>query len=288
MFDKKNIRQHFERAANTYDAAAVLQREVATRLTARLDYIRQQPVRALDVGCGTGFITEDLLSRYPKAEVLALDLSLNMLQQTRSHKQGRWKKWLLPARQSLLPLCADAEQLPLKPDSIDLLVSNLMLQWSNDLSQTLSGFHTVLAPNGLLLFSTFGTDTLKEMRQSWSQVDQQAHTSNFMDMHEIGDALLAAGFINPVTDREVITMTYRSVRQLMQDIKNIGASNSHSERHKGLMGKDRFKSFEHAYKQFITPEGLYPATWEIIYGHARVGEGLKVEGFDKIIPINPL
>jgi len=288
MLDKKNTRQHFERAAKTYDAAAVLQREVATRLSQRLDYIKHQPKKALDIGCGTGFITHDLLKRYPKADIIALDLSLNMLQQTTSTNRSSWKKWFSAKSNNLQAVCADAEQLPLKKQSVDLITSSLMLQWSNDLNKTFSGFHASLAPNGLLLFSTFGPDTLKEIRESWALVDSQPHTSDFSDMHEIGDALLQAGFINPVTDMEVITMTYRSVRQLMKDIKNIGASNTHAGRSKGLMGKNKLQAFERAYEKFKTNEGLYPASWEIIYGHAWVGEGFKVEGFDKVIPIKAL
>ncbi len=290
MLDKKNTRQHFERAAKTYDAAAVLQREVATRLSERLDYIKHQPARALDIGCGTGFITHDLQKRFPKAEIIALDISLNMLHQTTkpNHNQPNWTTWLNIKKNKMLALCADAEQLPLQNESIDFIVSNLMLQWSNDLSKTFSGFHAALAPNGLLLFSTFGPDTLKEMRESWASVDKQPHTSKFADMHEIGDALLQAGFINPVTDMEVITMTYSSVHQLMKDIKNIGASNTHSGRSKGLMGKNKLKAFEQAYQKFITPDGLYPASWEIIYGHAWVGEGFKIAGFDKVIPIKEI
>ena len=160
-----------------------------------------------------------------------------------------------------------------------------MLQWSNDLNKAFSGFHHVLAPNGLLLFSTFGPDTLKEMRQSWQGIDNSPHTSTFADMHEIGDVLLQSSFINPVTDMEMITMTYASVRQLMKDIKRIGASNTHSERSKGLMGKQKLKDFEQAYEQFKTADGLYPATWEIIYGHAWVGEGIILDNFDNVIPI---
>ena len=107
-------------------------------------------------------------------------------------------------------------------------------------------------------------------------------------MHEIGDALLQAGFQDPVTDMEMITMTYSNVRQLMRDIKQIGASNTDSNRSKGLMGKAKLEAFENAYEQFKTPEGLYPASWEIIYGHAWMGEGLKIEGFDKFIPIKAI
>ncbi len=279
MLDKKITRKHFEKAAENYDAAAVLQREIAKRMGERLDYIKLQPKAVLDAGCGTGFITKDLLKRYPKSQVIALDLALNMMRKTK--QQGSW------LRKPKL-ICGDADQLPLKPESIDLIVSNFMIQWSNDLTQTFAGFHGVLAPNGLLLFSTFGPDTLKEMRESWASIDATPHTSDFVDMHEIGDALLKAGFINPVTDMELITMTYSSVRQLMKDIKQIGASNTDSARSKGLMGKQKLEAFEQAYEQFKTIDGLYPASWEVIYGHAWVGEGLKIDGFEKVIPIQPV
>jgi malonyl-CoA O-methyltransferase len=276
MLDKKITRQHFEKAADSYDAAAVLQREIAKRMGERLDYIKLQPETVLDAGCGTGFITKDLLKRYPKSQIIALDLALNMMNKTKQH--GGW------LRKPKL-VCADAEKLPLQAESVDLVVSNLMIQWSNDLTKMFAGFHSVLKPNGLLLFSTFGPDTLKEMRMSWATVDNTPHTSSFVDMHEIGDALLKAGFINPVTDMELITMTYSNVRQLMKDIKKIGASNTDSNRSKGLMGKQKLKDFEQAYEVFKTTDGLYPASWEIIYGHAWVGEGMKLDGFEKVIPI---
>ncbi len=275
MLDKKTVRQHFERAANSYDAAAVLQKEVAKRLTERLDYIKINPQRILDIGSGTGFITQDALKRYPKAEVIALDLAHAM-----AKKSKQCGSWLRKPR----AICADAEQLPIKSDCIDLILSSLMLQWSNNLAETFRGFHAALAPNGLLLFASFGPDTLKEVRQSWAQVDDLPHTSDFADMHEIGDSLLQAGFIDPVTDMEIITMTYANVRQLMRDIKKIGASNSQSDRQKGLMGKQKLSAFEQAYEQFKMEDGLYPASWEIIYGHAWVGEGIKLHDF-KGIPI---
>ncbi len=279
MLDKNIIRQHFNRASESYDAAAILQREVANRLSERLDYIKIDPQTTLDMGCGTGFISKDLLQRYSKSKVISVDSALNMAR--KCSKQGGWFR--KPSG-----LCADAEALPIQSDSIDLMVSNLMLQWCNDLEKTFSGFHQALAPNGLLLFSTLGPDTLKEVSQSWQSVDNVPHTSPFVDMHDIGDALLKAGFIDPVTDMEVITMTYDNVRQLMDDIKQTGASNVHSQRAKGLMGKHKFAEFEKNYQSFRTDQGLFPATWEIIYGHAWIGEGLKLDNYEKVIPIKEI
>lgn len=278
LLDKIKVRNGFERAANSYDAAAVLQREVASRLLERLDYIRLQPNSVLDLGCGTGTVTADLLKRYPKAQTIALDLALNMLKKTQLHGKG----WLKKKPQCL---CADAERLPLKDDTIDLLISSLMLQWSNDLPALFAGFQKVIAPNGLLMFTTFGPDTLKEMRESWATVDNIPHTTQFTDMHDIGDALLQAGFSDPVMDMEIITMTYDSVREVMRDIKNIGASNATRGRAKGLMGKQRLAAFELAYENFKQSDGAYPVTWEVVYGHAWVPQGLQIDGFNKIIPI---
>ncbi len=275
--DKLKIRKSFDRAADTYDASAMLQQEVAKRLVERLDYIRQQPNTVLDLGCGTGNITSSMIARYPKANILALDLSYNMLKKTK--KQGGWFS------KKPLCICADAENLPLKKNSVDLLISSLMLQWSNDIHATFRGFRRVISPNGLLMFTTFGPDTLKEIRASWAMVDNKPHTSQFTDMHDIGDALLAAGFSNPVMDMEMMTVTYESVRELMRDIKNIGASNATEGRSKGLMGKQRLADFEAAYEDFIDNKGLYPTTWEVIYGHAWVPEKMQMDDFKKVIPI---
>jgi malonyl-CoA O-methyltransferase len=281
LLDKTKVRKSFERAANRYDESAILQREVAKRLLERLDYIRLQPSRVMDLGCGTGFVTADVLTRYPKAEIIALDLALNMLKKTQQKNKG----WL---KKKPRCVCADAEKLPLKDNSIELLVSSLMLQWSNDLQSVFNGFERAIAPNGLLMFTTFGPDTLKEIRGSWATVDNTPHTSEFIDMHDIGDALLKAGFSDPVMDMEMMTLTYDSVRSVMQDIKNIGATNASKGRTKGLMGKQRFADFEAAYGQFKQDDGLFPVTWEVIYGHAWVKQEVQVEGYGKIIPVQPV
>lgn len=280
MLDKAQMRRHFDRAAKHYDAAAILQREVGERLYERLDYINIQPKTVLDLGCGTGFLTQKLLKQYPKAALIALDIAVNMLKETQ--KCGGWfhKPKLI---------CADAEALPLKNASVDLIISNLMVQWCNDLPKSFAEMRRVLKPNGMILFSSFGTDTLKELRASWQAVDQYTHTSTFVDMHDVGDALMQSGFAQPVMDMDMITMTYPSVRELMQDLKQIGANNAHHSRRKSLTGKQRLLAFEHAYQGYQQADGLYPATYEVIYGHAWADDlPVKPQGVEHFIPIKAI
>ena len=279
--DRYRTRQNFEKSAQSYDAAAILQQEVARRLIERLDYIKVQPKLAVDLGCGTGQISAELLKRYPKAQVLALDLALNMLAKAR--QKGSWLR-------KALPVCADVHQLPLKAHSVDLLMSNLMLQWCDDLPKVFNDMARSMRSGGLLLFTTFGPDTLKELRQSWQSVDNFPHSSQYADMHDIGDELMKAGFSQPVMDMEIMTMTYPSVNYLMRDLKNIGASNTATTRRKGLTGKARMQAFMHAYKQFQQADGLYPATYEVIYGHAWMPDQRlqKPAGVKKFIPIKAL
>lgn len=269
--DKRQVRRSFERAAATYDASAVLQREVGERLLQRLDYIRHAPDTILDIGAGTGSCTRALLQRYKKARVLALDLSTAMLQQTCA-QMPFFQKGVFGFRGRLLPVCADAEQLPFADGSCDMLFSSLALQWCNDLEQTFREFRRVLRPGGMLLFSTFGPDTLKELRASWSQVDGHAHVSRFADMHDVGDAMLRAGLADPVMDVEQLTLTYRDARALMRDLKAIGARNAASGRHHGLTGKQQLRAMTDAYEQFRMEDGLLPATYEVVYGHGWVAE----------------
>lgn len=277
--DRRKTRQGFERAAATYDANAILQREVGARLTERLDLLKMQPETVLDLGCGTGAITEHLLKRYKKARVIGVDLAFNMVQKTR--KRGGWFR-------KPQGVCADAAQLPFCSQSVEMLVSNLMLQWCNDLGSVFSEFVRVLKPNGAVLFSTFGPDTLKELRTSWSKVDNYTHTSHFPDMHDVGDALLQAGFRDPVMDCETITLTYHDVQGLLRDLKGIGANNATHGRNHGLTGKARLQAFLQAYEYFRTDEGLYPATYEVVYGHAWAPQWLPSALPEKFIPIRKI
>ncbi|WP_058554559.1 malonyl-ACP O-methyltransferase BioC [Thiohalocapsa sp. ML1] len=258
--DKAAARRAFDAAANGYEAVAVLQREIGNRMLERLGYIRLAPKRVLDLGCGPGFTLDGLARRYRGAEILALDFALSMLR--RARRRGHWLN-----RPRLI--CADAEALPLADDSVDLVFSNATLQWVNDLDATFRELLRVLRPGGLLLFSTFGPDTLRELRTAWAAVDQGAHVSPFLDMHDIGDALVRARFADPVMDVERMTLTYADLRGLMRDLKQLGAHNALTGRARGLTGRRRLAALEQAYES-QRQGGRLPATYEVVHGHAWV------------------
>lgn len=262
--DKQQVRRAFSRAAQTYDASAVMQREVCTRMLERLDYIKLQPQRVLDAGCGTGRGTRQLAARYPAAQMVALDIALGMLQAGRG-QSGWWQKLFGGKQHS--PLCADVEALPLADRSVDMVWSNLALQWCNDLPATLFELHRVLKTEGLVMFSTFGPDTLKELRSAFHDVDAHNHLNRFADMHDIGDMLVAAGFSAPVMDMEYLTLTYDDVRSILQDLKSIGAHNATAGRGQGLMGKQAWARLLANYEK-QRRDGKLPATYEVVYGHA--------------------
>jgi len=263
IIDKSQARASFEKAADSYDGAAVLQRQTAEEMLERLELVKLQPEVILDIGCGTGEATAALSKRYKKAKVIALDFAHAMLKHTRR----RGSSWL--KKQACV--CADAEQLPLADASVDLIFSNATIQWCNDLERTFAGFLRVLKPGGLIMFSSFGPDTLTELRQAWAAVDGTSHVSPFLDMHDVGDALLRVGFADPVMDVERMTLTYPDVKGLMRDLKQIGAHNVTADRHRGLTGKGRMLAMTQAYEQFRR-DGQLPASYEVVHGHAWVPE----------------
>lgn len=264
LIDKKQVRRAFSRAAREYDAAAVLQREVCQRMLERLDYIKLQPQRALDVGSGTGWGTRQLTQRYPAAQVVALDIALGMLNVARE-QSGWWRKLFSGNQQN--HVCADVEALPLAANSMEMVWSNLALQWCNDLPATFRELHRVLKTEGLLMFSTFGPDTLKELRSAFHGVDGHNHVSRFTDMHDLGDMLTHSGFAEPVMEMEIITLTYSDVKSVMQDLRSIGAHNATAGRGQGMMGKAAWQHVMERYESFRR-DGKLPATFEIVYGHA--------------------
>jgi malonyl-CoA O-methyltransferase len=256
--DKRQARLAFERAARTYDAAAALQREVGQRMMERLDLIRLQPGRILDLGAGTGEFSHALLRRYRKADVVAIDVAFSMLRRTR--RRGGWLR-----RPDCV--CGDAESLPFAAGSFQFIFSNLMLQWCQDLEPVFAELRRVLAPGGLLMFTTFGPDTLRELRASWEAADGYSHVNRFIDMHDVGDALVRTRWAEPVMDAERITVTYREARTLMKDLKHLGAHNITAGRPRGLTGRRRLQRMLQAYEAYRR-DGVLPASYEVVYGHA--------------------
>ncbi len=275
MDSKAFVRQAFDRAARGYADAAVLQREVARRLDERLACMRIEPARVLDAGCGTGFALSSLRTRFPRAALVALDLSTAMLGEARAAASGSWMNRMGTriglARSPFSPVCADIEHIPLATASVDLAWSNLALQWV-DVSRALAEFRRVLRPGGLVLFSTFGPDTLRELRAAFAAVDGQPHVNRFIDMHDIGDALMHAGFVHPVMEMEYLTLTYTDLAGLLREIKAMGAHTVLDGRRAGLFGKAAWQGLQAAYEPHRRADGRLPATWEVVYGHAWVGE----------------
>ena len=265
--DKARIRLSFDRASNTYDAAAVMQKLVREEMLNRLDLVSMQPRLILDAGCGTGHASKALMQKYPKARLLSLDLAMGMLHKSQLMKGSltqRIKQSLGFSKQRFI--CADIEQLPFANACLDMVWSNLAIQWCNNLDATFSDMHRVLRTDGLLMFSTLGPDTLKELRAA-SGDDDQVHVSRFIDMHDIGDALVRAGFATPVLDVERITLTYTDVIEVMRDLKSIGAHNAAEGRSRGLKGRGFLKQLTENYECF-RKNGKLPATFEVVYGHA--------------------
>lgn len=259
LLDEAAVRRSFDAAADAYDEHSVLQHEVAKRLLQHLDWLKIQSQNILDIGAGTGKSTDALMKRFPQARVHALDLSIQMLGHAR--KRG----WLL--RRPRL-ICGDSQRLPIADASMNLIFSSLSLQWCNEPDKVFEEIRRVLKQDGVVLFSSFGPDTLKELRASWRVVDGQPHVHTFMDMHDIGDLMVYAGLQEPVMSREEITLTYADVRTVMRDLKYIGASNALQTRSRGLMGRDKFQRLASAYEEWRLPDGRLPATYEVVYGTA--------------------
>lgn len=264
QLDLSLVRRSFSRAAEGYDRVAVVQREMATRLQERLDYVRLCPARVLDAGAGTGQDALALARRYPGAEIVALDWASSMLRQ-------------IAAAPPIHRLCGDLACLPLAPVTVDLIYSNAALQWCNHPERFFAEALRVLRPGGLLMFTTFGPDTLRELRAAWAQVDDGPHVSAFIDMHHLGDALVTAGFADPVMDVEQLTLTYEQARDLMRDLKQLGAHNRVVGRRRGLTGKGQLAAMLQAYETFRW-QGRLPATYEVIYGHAWAPRQVSARG----------
>ncbi len=273
--DRARLRASFERASRGYESAAGLQARVAAELLERVTAFTFQPRVVLDLGAGTGRVTRELKRRYPRALVIALDLAPGMLREARRH-QPLWRRF---AR-----VCGDALRLPLRDASVDLVFSSLMLQWCEPLDVALSEVRRVLDPKGFFAFSTLGPDTLNELRHAWTQADGYNHVNGFLDMHDVGDALVRAGLAEPVLDLERLVLNYPDALALMRDLKTIGARNATAGRPRALAGRARLTRVQDAYEAFRR-EGQLPATYEVIYGAAwgSAGRDHRTSGGETLI-----
>ena len=280
FLDPRLVRRSFDRASGTYDAAAAVQGEIRARLLERLDIVRLQPTAVLDLGAGTGHSTRELKRRYPAAQVIALDSSLSML--GASTRQQRFLR-------KFSPVCADAHRLPLRSQSFDLVLSNLLLEWCHDPDTVFAEAARVLRPKGLFMFTTLGPDTLKEVRDLWRGVDPFTHVHRFIDMHDFGDALLRAGFAEPVMDTERLTVTYRDFPALLAELRGSGARNIAQGRPRGLTGRER-GALVRSRSEELGRNGPLRISVEVVHGHAwSVGESpSRRVGNEVLVPFQAL
>jgi malonyl-CoA O-methyltransferase len=258
-FDRRQVQRAFGRAAESYEENDSLQRRVQSRLLERLDYYEGTPTCVLDLGCGTGRGAAILKRRWPRAQVIALDIALPMLRAARRHAG-----WMKPFAR----VCGDAFALPLADRSVDVLHSSLCIQWCETPRELFAEFARVLKPGGFMAVSTLGPDTLHELRQAWATADNaHPHVSRFLDMHDLGDAALAAGLRDPVLDADHLVSRYAHPRDLLHELKGLGATNADAHRERGLTGKARFGRMVAAYEA-MRAEDMIPATWEVIEMHA--------------------
>lgn len=256
LLDRTSVIANFNRAADSYDRYAILQREIVDRLLDRLDLVDIQPEVILDIGARTGYTTQRLCQRYPQAQIIAMDWAEKLLQQAKNTAPGT------------LTICAEPEQLPLSAQSADLIIAHLVWHWSNDGPRCLQEWRRLLKPGGLLLLTTCGPDTLSELRASFAAVDEAPHVHLFLDMHDIGDALMAARFSEPVLQAEHLTLTYASLAKLWQDLRNTGVVNALASRRRGLTGSYRWQRMVAEYEKFASVENGWPMTVEVVYALA--------------------
>lgn len=284
QIDRRAVRRSFSRASEQYAAAARRQAEVNRELLERLQFFPLEPRVIVDLGCGTGQGAAALRARFSRAQVIGIDMAFGMVQTAR-RRQRFWRRYAC--------VCADGAALPLKSQSVDLVFSSLMLQWCDDLPALFAQIQQVLRPGGLLLFSTFGPDTLHELRAAWASADTASHLSAFADMPQIGAALSSAGLTEPVMDRELQRSHYPDARALMQELRAIGARHAAADRRRSLMGRSRLQAMLAAYESLRSDAGL-PASWEIIYGAAFAGQtrpggfGAPGEPGETLVPLQAI
>jgi malonyl-CoA O-methyltransferase len=251
--DKTRIKQSFAAASVTYDSVATLQRTVGKELLHSID-VAKLTGTLLDLGCGTGFLTGELLAHSNHETTIALDIALSMLQTTQAK---------LTNQRNIVYMCADAEHLPLAGQSIDSVFSNLALQWCSNLDAVFTDIKRALKPDGQLVFSTFGPQTLHELKSAWAGVDNYNHVNAFYSETQLQQFLLRAGFENSQIKSKLYTSRYDSVWTLMQELKHLGAHHVIAGRNKKITTKTAMQQMVSAYEKYRV-SGQIPATFEVI------------------------
>ena len=259
FLDKARIKQSFAAASVTYDSVAGLQRTVCKELLHSIDDINLTGT-LLDLGCGTGFLTGELLAHSNHETTIALDIALSMLQTT----QGK-----LADKRDIIYVCADAEQLPFAGHNIDSIFSNLALQWCSNLDAVFNGIKQALKPDGQLVFSTFGPQTLHELKSAWATVDHYNHVNTFYNEAQLIQFLQEAGFKNSQIKNKFYISRYDSVWTLMQELKHLGAHHVIAGRNKKITTKTAMQQMIEAYEKYRV-RGQIPATFEVIMVTAKV------------------
>lgn len=258
--EKSWVGRSFSKAAEGYDAVAGLQRQVGDRLVTRLRELSIVPHSLLDLGAGTGYCTARLAEQFPHADLLALDIALGMLRMLdrRNGLRGRIRR-----------VCGDGEFLPLRGGCMDVIFSNLALQWCADLPGALAEFKRILRPGGAVLFSTFGEATLRELRDAWARVDDYSHVNAFVSRKNMVHALEDAGFRDFAVISERRVLSYPGVEALLRELKGLGAHNVTANRPRHLTGKGSYRRMLDAYAP-QGAEGRVEASFEVLYAQARL------------------
>ncbi len=282
--DSRRIWAARDRAADAFDGTGVLGREIGRRMLERLDVVRVPDGPIVDVGCATGTTTQLLRTRYPGRLVVGIDPSVGLLSATAPTRGAfaRMRALLVPVRNPRIG--ADPGLLPLRTGTAALIWSNLLLHSVGDAERALRSWLAALRPGGLLMFSTFGPDTLGELRRAFAIVDSRSHVHDFVDLHNVGDSLVGAGFADPVMDMELVTLTYRDIAALVADLRGQGWTNAATGRPRGLYPPRHWRAMTRVYDELRIDDRL-PATFEVIQGHAwkpLVGPRRTADGLDVI------
>lgn len=249
------VQRVFDQVAGRYDRHAALEQEIGSRLLERLEFQRRPAQRILDLGCGTGVSCAELKRSYRKAQVIGLDSSVAML------KRMLKRSGLL---RPLRPVCADFTELPLADQSVDLVFSNLAFQWCSNPAALFNEIRRVLAPGGMLLFSSLGVGTFNELEAAWHSTHESSRMAPFADILELGDALMASGFQQPVMDAERISLNYPGISNLVEELEATGMAGYLSG---DIPLREATSALEAAYEPFRL-NGQYPVSFEVVYGTA--------------------